>query len=66
MSDGSVNAADVANKKWSAFLARNAQYINNQSKTWPGEWILLENPVINALPEARAAGYFHVIGQTHE
>jgi hypothetical protein len=49
VSDGSVNAADVANKKWSAFLARNAQYINSQSKTWPGEWILLKNPVINAL-----------------
>jgi hypothetical protein len=41
VSDGSVNAADVANKKWSAFLARNAQYINSQSKTWPGERILI-------------------------
>jgi hypothetical protein len=53
VSDGSVNAADVANKKWSAFLARNAQYINRQSKTWPGERILLENPVINALCRRR-------------
>ena len=60
MSVGRVNAADVANKKWSAFLARNAQYINSESKTMPRERFLLENPVINALPEARAAGYSHV------
>jgi len=53
VSVGRVNAADVANKKWSAFLARYAQYINRESKTTPGERILLENPVINALCRKR-------------
>jgi hypothetical protein len=67
VSVGSVNAADAANKKWSAFLARNAQYINRQSKTSPGERILLQNPVINALCRRRVQPVIHLVtGQTHE